>query len=193
MSVLTHCIFDYIVRMKILHFPKKTISPQEFEQLLKPYIEHLYRIAFRFCNDRDNAEDLVQDVLIKLYTGKTNLLEIEDLRPWLARVLYNQFVDNKRRSARSPVQSIEDMPDQSEPAAGANTRPDQVLEKVQKLEKLQQAFGRLSEEHRIVTTLHDVEGYSLKDMQGILDLPMGTLKSRLHRARAQLKEFLNKQ
>ena len=179
--------------MKILHFPKKTIAPQDFERLIKPHVDHLYRLAFRFCNDKDNAEDLVQDVLIKLYSGKTSLLEIEELRPWLARVLYNQFVDSKRRSARSPVQSIEDIPEQDEPSASANTRPDQALERRQKLEILQQAFNRLSEEHRIVTTLHDVEGYSLKDMQAILDLPMGTLKSRLHRARAHLKELLSKQ
>jgi len=74
-----------------------------FEDLLRPQVEYLYRLAWRFTGSVADAEDLVQDVLIKLFPRTQELLEIEKLRPWLARVLYNQFVDSVRRQARSPI------------------------------------------------------------------------------------------
>src|SRR6266850_6068124 len=73
-----------------------------FEDLLRPQVEYLYRLAWRFTGSVADAEDLVQDVLIKLFPRTRELLEIERLRPWLARVLYRQFVDSIRKQARSP-------------------------------------------------------------------------------------------
>src|SRR5712664_2035056 len=74
-----------------------------FEDLLRPQVEYLYRLAWRFTGSVADAEDLVQDVLIKLFPRTRELLEIERLRPWLARVLYHQYVDSVRQRARSPV------------------------------------------------------------------------------------------
>ena len=67
-----------------------------FEDLLRPQVEYLYRLAWRFTGSVADAEDLIQDVLIKLFPRTQELLEIERLRPWLARVLYNQYVDSVR-------------------------------------------------------------------------------------------------
>src|SRR6266702_5499255 len=85
--------------------PYRRARPPElnFEDLLRPQVEYLYRLAWRFTGSVADAEDLVQDVLIKLFPRTQELLEIEKLRPWLARVLYNQFVDSVRRHARSPI------------------------------------------------------------------------------------------
>src|SRR5712691_8041593 len=74
-----------------------------FEDLLRPQVEYLYRLAWRFTGNVADAEDLVQDALIKLYPRTQELLEIQRLRPWLARVLYHQYVDSVRQRARSPI------------------------------------------------------------------------------------------
>src|SRR5947207_13761729 len=85
--------------------PYRRARPPEsnFEGLLRPQVEYLYRLAWRFTGSVADAEDLVQDVLIKLFPRTRELLEIEKLRPWLARVLYNQYVDSVRKRARSPI------------------------------------------------------------------------------------------
>src|SRR6266481_1462055 len=83
-----------------------------FEVLLRPQVEYLYRLAWRFTGSVADAEDLVQDVLIKLYPRTQELLGIQRLRPWLARVLYHQYVDSVRQRARSPI--VELVTDESE-------------------------------------------------------------------------------
>src|SRR3989442_13998665 len=77
-----------------------------FEDLLRPQVEYLYRLAWRFTGSVADAEDLVQDVLLKLYPRTRQLVDIEQLRPWLARVLYRQHVDLVRRPARSPIADL---------------------------------------------------------------------------------------
>src|SRR5947209_19904760 len=77
-----------------------------FEDLLRPQVEYLFRLAWRFTGSVADAEDLVQDVLLKLYPRTRQLVDIEQLRPWLARVLYREYVDLVRRRARSPIADL---------------------------------------------------------------------------------------
>src|SRR5258706_361300 len=91
------------VRTSVSEYRRARPAALNFEDLLRPQVEYLYRLAWRFTGSVADAEDLVQDVLIKLFPRTQELLEIEKLRPWLARVLYNQFVDSVRRQARSPI------------------------------------------------------------------------------------------
>ena len=85
--------------------PYRRARPTElnFEDLVRPHVEYLYRLAWRFTASVPDAEDLIQDVLLKLYPRTEEMLGIQRLRPWLARVLYHQYVDSVRRRARSPV------------------------------------------------------------------------------------------
>lgn len=165
----------------------------QFEQMIRPLISHLYRLAYRFCGDQDNAEDLVQDVLTKLYTQREEMLQVESLKPWVSKVLYHLFVDQARKNRRSPISLvaddsvIEDMP------MPFSHQPDQNLERDQEIQHVEQAYLQLTDEHRAVIALHDIEGYPLNEIVVILDIPLGTLKSRLHRARARLKELLEYQ
>jgi RNA polymerase sigma-70 factor (ECF subfamily) len=178
--------------MRIFPFPSKKSADCDFESLVRPHLDHMYRLAYRFCGNRDNAEDLVQDVLTKLYAKQAQLANIDHLQTWLAKVIYRQFIDNTRRQSRSPLQSIEDTTDVSDPVAHLGSQPEQQAEQAQAFHQLQTAFSQLSEEHRILISLHDMEGYPLKEIQEILSIPLGTLKSRLHRARAQLREIIGK-
>jgi RNA polymerase sigma-70 factor (ECF subfamily) len=169
----------------------------DFEALVRPHVDHLYRTAFRFTGSREEAEDLVQDLLVKLMPRVGELAAVEQLRPWLTRVLYRMFVDRHRKQARRRLKVLPDpgtdeggdpldeLPgDAPDPETEAGARLDQV--------RLQHALARLSDDHRAVLVLHDMEGYTLPELETLLEVPTGTLKSRLHRARARLRELLNK-
>jgi RNA polymerase sigma-70 factor (ECF subfamily) len=176
--------------------PFRRTRPPEliFEELLRPQAEYLYRLAWRFTGSVADAEDLVQDVLLKLYPRTQELLEIERLRPWLARVLYRQYVDSVRQRARSPIVELvtdaegEDNPLDALPAM--KDGPEEHAERSRLRERILRALDRLNPEQRAVVAMHDVEGYSLEELETILETRLGTLKSRLHRARQRLRTLL---
>lgn len=161
---------------------------------MKPHMDRLYRLSFRLTGSKPEAEDLFQDVLVKIYPRMDELIEIEEPGAWLCRVMYNHFIDNRRRFARQrlvaveegqlpPGQGIEEMPGALDPAMDAERR-DNIM-------RLDSALQQLSAEHRLVVLLHDTEGYKLKEIEELTSTPVGTLKSRLHRARARLREILD--
>lgn len=177
--------------MKILKFSGAN-SSSNFERLLQPHINYLYRLAFRFCGNQEDAEDLVQDLLIKLYPRRSELEAIEKLRPWLVTSLYRMFVDSTRKKARSPLTLIDDEVTFYDTMVNEDAMPDEVLGEDQRIHKIQDAFRRLSEEHRVLLTLHDIEGYRLVELESMLGIPVGTLKSRIHRARARMRDLLDR-
>ncbi len=161
-----------------------------FEALLEPHVGYLFRLAYHFSGNRDDAEDLVQDLLAKLYPRAAELRELEQLRPWLARVLYRMYIDRCRSVARSPVvRPLADATDADQcthPAPG----PEAAAENDDLQQRLTHALGRLNADQRAVVILHDIEGYTLVELQDVLGVPLGTLKSRLNRAHAQLRQQL---
>src|SRR5712691_2196287 len=96
-------VLPFRTRSAVSPYRRARPDALNFEDLLRPQVEYLSRLAWRFTGSVADAEDLVQDVLIKLFPRTRELLDIERLRPWLARVLYHQYVDSVRRQARSPV------------------------------------------------------------------------------------------
>lgn len=169
-----------------------------FEAALKPHLRPLYRVAYRLTGRREDAEDLIQDLLARIYARREELSEVNNLRPWLLRVMYRLFIDGTRQRARSPLHLVATPP----PASGEDERPDPLahlagsddpaadMEQSARTTALLVAIARLNADHQRVLSLHDVEGYTLEEIQMMLDCPIGTLKSRLHRARARLRELL---
>lgn len=150
----------------------------------------LYRVAFRFCQQQQDAEDLVQDLLTKLYPRRDEMVGMSNLRGWLTTSLYHLFIDNQRKSKRSPLQLVDDETHFYDNSATAEAGPQQQLIRERRLGQIQHAFNQLSDEHRGLLVLHDIEGYRLSELQDMLDLPLGTIKSRIHRARARMRELL---
>lgn len=171
-------------------------TDQTFEQVLRPHLSPLYRFAYTLCGNRDDAEDLVQDVVVKMYPKRQDLLKLEKPATWLSKVLYHQFLDNHRRKQRSPVSLLADQQNDEhqvidfENFASQQADPSGELEQHGIMNDFQQALNQLSEDFRIAIMMFEIEGYSLAEMEEILDVPQGTLKSRLHRARNQLKNIL---
>ncbi|MES9946243.1 MAG: RNA polymerase sigma factor [Candidatus Thiodiazotropha sp.] len=162
-----------------------------FERLLEPHFFQLYRLAYRLTGNQHDAEDLLQELLTKLYAKRQQLPHVDDLKTWLARALYNLYIDRIRSRNRSTLGHADPrLSERLEALSDDSDTPEQGQERWQQLEHLNQALNRLSESHRMLLILHDVEGYTLPELKEILDLPLGTLKSRLHRARAGLRQIL---
>lgn len=155
-------------------------------------MERLFRLAFRLTGSKAEAEDLFQDVLVKAYRRIDELIEIDHPGSWLARVLYHQFVDNHRRHARQRLVVVEEarLPGKTVEAVAGVESPHRDRERLDDITRLDSGLSRLSDEHRAVILLHDVEGYKLEEIHDITGDPLGTVKSRLHRARARLRELL---
>ena len=163
-----------------------------FDQLLRPHMERLYRLAFRLAGNKAEAEDLFQDVLTKIYVRLDELIEIDHPGSWLSRVMYNHFVDNRRKYARQRLVMVEEarLPGDSIESLPGSNGPERDVERLDNIMQLETALAELSDEHRLVVLLHDSEGYKLTEIQSLTGDPIGTIKSRLHRARARLRELL---
>ncbi len=163
-----------------------------FDTLLRPHLERLYRLAFRLAGRKVEAEDLFQDVLLKAFARLDDLLEVREPGAWLCRVMYNHFIDNRRRFARARLVSVEEaqLPGQSLESLPGDQDPVRDAERLDNIMQLDRALATLSDEYRLAVLLHDVEGYKLSEIHEITGDPVGTIKSRLHRARSRLREFL---
>lgn len=169
-----------------------TKNAEGFEELVRPHLERLYRYAWRLTAAKPEAEDLFQDVLVKAFDRLPELAALTDPGTWLARVMYNHFVDNRRQFARRRVFSIDEsqLPEASIENLAGDLDPALDAERRQRMQQLDRALSALSDEYRLVVLMHDVEGYKLSEIQDITGDPVGTVKSRLHRARARLRDLL---
>jgi RNA polymerase sigma-70 factor (ECF subfamily) len=182
--------------------PPHQVDPtRAFEELLEPLIPVFYRHAFRWTAAQDQAEDLVQELLVRLYPRMDEVAALDRVQPWALKVMYRIFVDQHRREQNSPVRSLEWLPGAHlhpddpplDSCADDAPQPPELVERELTGERLAAAWARLGEDHRVVVALHDIEGYGLEELASMLDTPVGTLKSRLHRARSRLRELLKEE
>jgi RNA polymerase sigma-70 factor (ECF subfamily) len=146
----------------------------------------LRRYARSLTRDETQAEDLVQDTLVRAYERRGTFRPGGNLRGWLLSILHNTFIDERRRHA-AESRRAQDLAEQSEASAPADQ------ESRVRLRQVQQAFMSLPEEQRAVLHLVAIEGLSYQEAAATLDIPIGTLMSRLGRARAALRAFENGQ
>lgn len=163
-----------------------------FEHLVRPHFDRLFRLAWRLAGSKADAEDLFQELLIKAFGKLDELVNIDQPGPWLCRVMYNLYVDDRRRFARQRIHTVEEGHLPGDGLAGLPGPDDPVYnnQRIEQLQRLDKALAQLSDEHRLVVLLHDTEGYKLTEIQDLTGVPMGTVKSRLHRARARLRDIL---
>ena len=171
-------------------------DPQQtdiFERVVRPHFDRLYRLAWRLTGTKAEAEDLFQELLVKAFGLLDDIVKLEDPGPWLCRVMYNLFVDQQRRFSRQRMHLVDEghLPGEGIVDLAGNLDPVADSERIQRLKRLDTALKELSEEHRLVVLLHDTEGYKLSEIEEITGVPVGTIKSRLHRARARLRQILS--
>jgi len=171
---------------------REKLARRMFSEMIKPHMEKMYSVAYRLTGSQPEAQDLFQDVLLKLYPRCDRLAEIESPGPWLARVIYNQFIDNKRRYVKRNLTLVtqSEFAENPDLAPAAQDSLEDITDRAINVRRLKTALSNLSEDHRLIIILHDVEGYKLSEVSEITGVSLGTLKSRLHRARARMREIL---
>ncbi len=175
--------------------PGRTTSHDQFETLMRPHFDALYRAARRLASSDDDAEDLIQEVCMKAYVRLSDFKSFRYPRAWLFRVLYNVFIDTVRRQQRSPVSIAANTAsvDEVELVADKRLQPEELTERLISLDLLWAAMSILDEEQCVLLALHDIEGYSLAELESLTGTPVSTIKSRLHRTRIKLGRLLQRE
>ncbi|MBE0484760.1 RNA polymerase sigma factor [Marinobacter sp.] len=176
--------------------PFRPSAQKRFQRLVQPHLQALHAFAYRLTGSRQDAEDLVQDVVVKLYPRLDELEPVSQLRPWLNRVLYRQFIDSVRKKGRQADSPASDMIDSENQADWLDSLASDALSPELELNRerlgplLDKALDQLSPDQRTLLLLHDVDGWRQEDVAEVLSVPVGTVKSRLHRSRAALRKYL---
>ncbi len=169
---------------------------QLFEQEILPHLDSLYNFAFKLTRDDDEAKDLVQETSLKAYRFFDSYQEGTNAKAWLYRILKNTFINDFRKKSKEPskidYEEIEAFynTEEADKKATTDLRVESVEEMVS--DDIARALNALEPVHRAVIVLCDIEGFSYEELAKILDIPLGTVRSRLHRARQLLKENLLK-
>lgn len=161
-------------------------SVPDWEEVARRYGRLIFSVAFRLTGNEADAQDLVQEVLLRVRRGLPNYRP-GSMEGWLSRITTNAFLDDVRRRRRRPLDALPDDPDQVVPAAvGA----DEALEASALPEDVQRALTALAPDFRAAVVLCDVVGLGYAEIAESLDIPVGTVRSRIHRGRAMLRKAL---
>ena len=182
---------EEVIRQQYSEREKQTIFNQEF----MPHINSMYNFAYRLTLDADDAKDLLQDTYLKAFRFIDSFQQGTNAKAWLFRILKNSFINDYRKKSKEPskvdYQEVETFYNSED--VDRQITPDLRVEALQDMigDEISTALNSLDVDFRTVIILCDLEGFKYEEMAKILDIPIGTVRSRLHRARNLLKEKLS--
>ncbi len=172
---------------------------ETFSEQVEPFMDPLYGAAMRMTRNPADAEDLLQETFLRAYRGFPNFTQGTNLRAWLYRILTNTYINSYRAKQRRPEQTeLDEVEDLYlyrrlgglEAAALGRSAEDELMDLFTEAE-VKEAIEALPENFRVAVLLADVEGFAYKEIAEILDIPIGTVMSRLHRGRKALQKSLH--
>jgi RNA polymerase sigma-70 factor (ECF subfamily) len=160
-----------------------------FGQLVQKYQDRLYNTVIHVAGNAEDARDIVQNAFVKAFVKLDTFRRSSAFYTWLYRIAFNLAASHRRR--RRPTMSVEHARETSglEPTESGDG-PTEALQREERRRQVRQAIAELSEEHQGVLVLREIDGCGYATIAEILELPIGTVRSRLHRARLQLREQL---
>jgi RNA polymerase sigma-70 factor (ECF subfamily) len=168
-----------------------------YDELVRTYSASIFHVAFRMLGDTAEASDAVQDIFLKVFRNIGGFKGEAALKTWIFKIAFSEILNRlrwwKRRYRFATMSLDEPNNNGTGPAhsvASLSPTPEEVLQSKEKENAIQQALGRLSREHRSIVVLRDIEGFSYIEIAAVLGVSIGTVKSRLARARADLKKSL---
>ena len=166
---------------------------KSYNQLVYRYKDRLYNYIYQFVRDRDLSEDLLQDTFLKLYTHKNSYREVAKFSTWIYTIAGNFAKTELRKNKRRKTYSNSDLGfDNNEfIIQDDSANPSQDLDKRELTKKLNKCLDNLSMDFRTIIILRDIQELSYDEISTIVDLPLGTVKSRINRARLKLYECIN--
>jgi len=170
-----------------------------FRELLARYERPIFSLVYRMVRDRTLAEDLAQEAFIRAFNAIGSYKPRFKFSSWIFKIANNHTIDHLRKRRLNTV-SMEGSPHARSPEEEARTRlvlesqeetPDRYVESRELGGQIEEAIGRLRPEYRTAVLLRHVEGYTYEEIAGIMDIPLGTVKTYLHRARGELRSLLD--
>lgn len=183
--------------MNVLEQPSQKVLKQRFAREALPYLDQLYGAAMKMTRNPQDAQDLVQETFLKAYASFANFTEGTNLKAWLYRIMTNSYINIYRKKKREPyVAAADDLEDWQLAGANSTTAMSSKSAEAEALDRtpsnvVTEALNDLPEDRRMVVYLADVEGFSYQEIAQIMDTPAGTVMSRLHRGRRQLRGMLS--
>lgn len=171
-----------------------------FERLMARHQERLYRVAYRMTGNHDEAQDLLQDAVVEAFRAFAHFRRGTYFDKWLYRIMSHTFIDRYRRQRRIRFESLDEPLQSGAESDGFGLReiadsagdPARRMDRETLDEPIQTALDSLPADFRLVLILADIEEFSYEEISDMLGCPIGTVRSRLHRARAHVKKGLEK-
>jgi RNA polymerase sigma-70 factor (ECF subfamily) len=180
--------------MHILDFDEKK-KQEDFRKEMLPHLEALYNFALHLANDHDDAEDLVQDTMVKAFRFFSSYEKGTNAKAWLYRILKNSFINRYRKVSKQPVQvdfeEISAFYESVRSEQSETTDMQELMYREMLGDEISKALEKLPEDFRSVVILCDIDGFTYEEIANMLDVPIGTIRSRLHRGRNLLRSLLN--
>lgn len=159
-----------------------------FSELVARYQDRIYRYLLRLCGSQEDARELTQETFLSAYQALARWRPDARLSTWLFRIAHNQALDRLRRARRVDFVALDEVLAEQIPAS--TPTPEAALQTRQRMVALEGALARLSAEHREILLLRDIEDMPYEDIAAVLGLSLGTVKSRIARARAALLQLM---